>query len=264
MFFWDPTMILLIPALILAFYAQIKVRSAFKKYSQIRNTRGITGYQAAMHILQMNNLSDVAVEEVPGSLSDHYDPRDKTVRLSSENYRGTSLAAVSVAAHEVGHAIQDAHGYAPLRIRHSILPATNLGSWAAFPLFIIGFLFNSPLLVDIGIVLFAGVVVFHLVTLPVEFNASSRAIAEAENTIAWRRARRSVPSSPCQFSKTTIGNNVQAKLWSVARSHRVASGLTTAKARTPPPTAAASAPIIKVEPSNSPRCDGPTSANHFI
>lgn len=178
MFFWDPTMILLIPALILAFYAQMKVRSAFKKYSQIRNTRGITGYQAAMHILQMNNLSDVAVEEVPGSLSDHYDPRDKTVRLSSENYRGTSLAAVSVAAHEVGHAIQDAHGYAPLRIRHSILPATNLGSWAAFPLFIIGFLFNSPLLVDIGIVLFAGVVVFHLVTLPVEFNASSRAIAQ--------------------------------------------------------------------------------------
>jgi len=178
MFFWDPTMILLIPALILAFYAQIKVRSAFKKYSQVRNTRGITGYQAAMHILQMNNLSDVAVEEVPGSLSDHYDPRDKTVRLSSDNYRGTSLAAVSVAAHEVGHAIQDAIGYAPLRIRHSILPATNLGSWAAFPLFIIGFLFNSPLLVDIGIVLFAGVVVFHLVTLPVEFNASSRAIAQ--------------------------------------------------------------------------------------
>jgi Zn-dependent membrane protease YugP len=178
MFFWDPTMILLIPALILAFYAQMKVRSAFRKYSQIRNSRGITGYQAAMHILQMNNLSDVAVEEVPGSLSDHYDPRDKTVRLSSENYRGTSLAAVSVAAHEVGHAIQDAIGYAPLRIRHSILPATNLGSWAAFPLFIIGFLFNSPLLVDIGIVLFAGVVVFHLVTLPVEFNASSRAIAQ--------------------------------------------------------------------------------------
>lgn len=178
MFFWDPTMILLIPALILAFYAQFKVRSAYKKFSQVRNTRGMTGYQAAMHILHMNNLSDVNVEEVPGQLSDHYDPRDKTVRLSSENFRGASVAAVSIAAHEVGHAIQHATGYAPLQFRHSILPLTNIGSWAAFPLFIAGFIFGSPLLVDIGIVLFAGVVVFHLVTLPVEFNASNRAIAQ--------------------------------------------------------------------------------------
>jgi Zn-dependent membrane protease YugP len=178
MFFWDPTMILLIPALILAFYAQYKVRSAFRKFSQVRNMRGMTGYQAAKHILHMNNLSDVGVEEVAGSLSDHYDPRDKTVRLSSENFHGASLAAVSIAAHEVGHAIQHAVGYAPLQIRHSILPMTNIGSRAAFPLFIIGFLFGSPLFVDIGIVLFAGVVVFHLVTLPVEFNASNRAIAQ--------------------------------------------------------------------------------------
>ena len=178
MFFWDPTMILLIPALILAFYAQFKVRSAYKKFSQVRNMRGMTGYQAAMHILQMNNLSEVNVEEVPGQLSDHYDPRDKTVRLSSENFRGASVAAVSIAAHEVGHAIQDAVGYAPLKFRHSILPMTNIGSWVALPLFFAGFIFGNSLLVDIGIILFAGVVVFHLVTLPVEFNASNRAIAQ--------------------------------------------------------------------------------------
>ncbi len=174
--FLDPTFLLLIPALALAFFAQLRVRSAFKKYSQIPNRRGMTGYQAARRILEMNNLHDVNVEEVQGTLSDHYDPRDRTVRLSTDNYRGASLAALSVAAHEVGHAIQHATGYSPLKIRHSILPVTNLGSWAAFPLFMIGFLFRSPLMMDLGILFFAGVVVFHLVTLPVEFNASSRAI----------------------------------------------------------------------------------------
>ncbi|MCK6623183.1 MAG: zinc metallopeptidase [Calditrichaceae bacterium] len=176
--FLDPTFLLLIPALALAFFAQIRVRSAFKKYSQIPNRRGMTGYQAARRILEMNNLHDVNVEEVPGTLSDHYDPRDRTVRLSTDNYRGASLAALSVAAHEVGHAIQHATGYSPLKIRHSILPVTNLGSWAAFPLFMIGFLFRSPLMMDLGILFFAGVVLFHLVTLPVEFNASSRAIKQ--------------------------------------------------------------------------------------
>lgn len=176
--FLDPTFLLLIPALALAFFAQLRVRSAFKKYSQIPNRRGMTGYQAARRILEMNNLHDVNVEEVQGTLSDHYDPRDRTVRLSTDNYRGASLAALSVAAHEVGHAIQHATGYSPLKIRHSILPVTNLGSWAAFPLFMIGFLFRSPLMMDLGILFFAGVVVFHLVTLPVEFNASSRAIKQ--------------------------------------------------------------------------------------
>ncbi len=176
--FLDPTFLLLIPALALAFFAQLRVRSAFKKYSQIPNRRGMTGYQAARRILEMNNLHDVNVEEVQGTLSDHYDPRDRTVRLSTDNYRGASLAALSVAAHEVGHAIQHATGYSPLKIRHSILPVTNLGSWAAFPLFMIGFLFRSPLMMDLGILFFAGVVLFHLVTLPVEFNASSRAIKQ--------------------------------------------------------------------------------------
>lgn len=181
MFFWDPTMVVLIPALILAFYAQIKVKSTYNKYMKVNNSRGITGKQAAMELLRINGISDVSVEEVGGSLSDHYDPRIKKVRLSSENYRNASLASVSIAAHEVGHAIQDATGYMPLQLRHSILPATNIGSWLAFPLFFIGFFFRTPFLMDLGIVFFGGVLVFHLVTLPVEFNASSRAMKQLES-----------------------------------------------------------------------------------
>lgn len=178
MFFWDPTFFLLIPALILAFYAQARVRNAFKEQSKVRNAYGLTGYQAAVELLRMNGISDVDVEEVKGSMSDHYDPRSRKVRLSSDNYHNASLASVSVAAHEVGHAIQHASGYIPLRLRHSILPLTSLGSWAAFPLFFIGFLFQTPFLMDIGILFFAGVVVFHVVTLPVEFDASNRAMKQ--------------------------------------------------------------------------------------
>ncbi len=181
MWFWDPTMILLFPALALAIYAQMKVRSAFNKYSQYRNARGMTGYQAAVELLNINGLTDVDVEEVPGTLSDHYDPRVKKVRLSSENYRGTSLASMAVAAHEVGHAIQHATGYVPLQLRHAILPVTNLGSWLAFPLFFIGLFLRTPFLMDLGILFFAGVVIFHLVTLPVEFNASNRALGQLES-----------------------------------------------------------------------------------
>jgi len=178
LFFWDPTMILLIPAIILAIWAQMRVSSTYSKYSKISSTRGATGAEIAKILLEHNGLPDVKIEAVQGKLSDHYDPRSNTVRLSTDNYRGRSLSAVAIAAHEVGHAIQHGTGYIPLKIRHSILPATNLGSWAAFPLFIIGFLFNTPLLMDIGIILFAGVVVFHFVTLPVEFNASHRALAQ--------------------------------------------------------------------------------------
>jgi len=176
-FLWDPTMILLIPAIILAAWAQMRVSSTYSKYSKILSARGTTGAQAAKYILEQNALYDVKLEAVEGKLSDHYDPRSKTVRLSKDNFQGRSLSAIAVAAHEVGHAIQDHTGYVPLRLRHSILPATNLGSWAAFPLFFIGFLFNTPFLMDLGIILFAGVVLFHFVTLPVEFNASHRALA---------------------------------------------------------------------------------------
>ena len=176
--FWDPTMILLIPAIILAIWAQMRVSSTYNKYSKVPAASGITGAQAAKSILEQNGVYDVQIESVEGRLSDHYDPRSKTVRLSADNFRGSSLSAVAVAAHEVGHAIQDYTGYIPLRLRHSILPATNIGSWAAFPLFFIGFLFNTPVLMDVGIILFAGVVLFHFITLPVEFNASQRALAQ--------------------------------------------------------------------------------------
>jgi Zn-dependent membrane protease YugP len=181
MFFWDPTMILLIPALILAIYAQYKVKGTYQKFRQIHNARNMTGYQAAIELLRMNGISDVEVEETEGTLSDHYDPRVKKVRLSSDNYRGTSLAALAVSAHEIGHVIQHHKNYFPLQLRHTILPVTNIGSWLAFPLFLIGFFLRTPFLMDLGIIFYAGVVVFHLVTLPVEFNASSRALLQLQS-----------------------------------------------------------------------------------
>lgn len=177
-FFGDPTIVLLIPSFILAIWAQMRVTSTYKKYTGISSAQGITGEKAARYLLERNGITGVGIKAVNGNLSDHYDPRDKTVYLSDGNFRESSLSALAVAAHEVGHAIQDNKGYIPLRLRHAILPATNIGSWAAFPLFFIGFLFNTPTLMDIGIILFAGIVIFHFVTLPVEFNASSRALAQ--------------------------------------------------------------------------------------
>jgi Zn-dependent membrane protease YugP len=180
-FWWDPTMILLIPAFILALWAQMRVSSTYTKYAKIPAASGMSCAQAAKSILQYNGVMDVQVAAVDGKLSDHYDPRSKTVNLSAANYQGHSLSAIAVAAHEVGHAIQDNHGYVPLRLRHAILPATNIGSWAAFPLFVIGLFLNTPFLMDLGIILFTGVVLFHFVTLPVEFNASHRALAQLQS-----------------------------------------------------------------------------------
>jgi Zn-dependent membrane protease YugP len=176
--FWDPTMVLIIPAVILAFWAQMRVKSTYNKYTKISSVQGMSGAKVAQAILNQNGIHDVQVNEVQGTLSDHYDPRTKVVNLSSENYRGNSLAALAVAAHEVGHAIQHAKGYVPLQIRHQVLPVTSFSSMAAFPLFILGMFMKTPFLMDIGIVLFAAVVLFHMVTLPVEFNASSRALAQ--------------------------------------------------------------------------------------
>lgn len=176
--FFDPTMLLLIPAFLFAMYAQNKIRRTYDKYQQVRSSRGMTGYETAMEILRLNNIYDVKVEEVQGTLTDHYDPRDRTVRLSSANYHGRSLAAASVAAHEIGHVIQHVSGYSPLQLRHSILPVTNIGSTLAWPLAIAGLLFSYPPLITLGIIAFTGVVVFHVVTLPVEFNASSRAMVQ--------------------------------------------------------------------------------------
>ncbi|MFH1570044.1 MAG: zinc metallopeptidase [Gemmatimonadota bacterium] len=176
--FWDPTFILLIPTMVLALWAQYKVRSTYSEFSRVASAAGISGAETARRLLQTNGIYDVSVEEVPGELSDHYDPRDKVVRLSTANYRGHSLAGLAVSAHEVGHALQHASGYMPLNFRHAILPVANIGSMAAFPLFLIGFFFNTPQLIDIGILLYAGVVLFQIVTLPVEFNASRRAMVQ--------------------------------------------------------------------------------------
>lgn len=176
--FWDPTFVLLIPTIVLALYAQYKVRNTYARFSQVRSAAGISGVETARRLLRANGIHDVSVEEVGGELSDHYDPRDKVVRLSTANYRGNSLAGLAVAAHEVGHALQHAAGYMPLNFRHAVLPVANIGSKAAFPLFLIGFFFQSPQLIDLGILLYAGVVLFQVVTLPVEFNASSRAMAQ--------------------------------------------------------------------------------------
>ena len=166
----------LIP-IILVGWAQMRVRSAFKKYSQVPSMARLSGAETARRILSEQGIYDVAVEETGGSLSDHYDPSSKVVRLSSDNFHGHHLAGLAVAAHEVGHAIQHANGYLPLNLRHAILPVANLGSSLGFPMVIGGMIFGFTGLIDIGILFFAGAVIFQLVTLPVEFNASSRAMA---------------------------------------------------------------------------------------
>ena len=179
--FFDPTMLLVLPALAFAMWAQWKVQHTYKKYSQVRAANGLTGRQMAQQIMTRNGVTDVAIEEVGGVLSDHYDPRSKKVRLSPHNYEESSLAAIAVGAHEVGHVLQHAQGYAPLGIRAAIAPVANIGSMLAFPLFFIGFIFHSGmsgLMMDIGLLFFSGAVVFHLITLPVEFDASKRALQQ--------------------------------------------------------------------------------------
>lgn len=174
--YFDPTMILLIPSIILAMYAQMKVKSTFAKYLRVGSKRGYTGYHVARHILDNNGIGDVQVELAKGHLSDHYDPRRRTVRLSNEVYHGNSIASISVAAHETGHAIQHANGYFPLSFRNAIFPIASFGSNAAWIFIVFGLIMSVPSLLDLGILLFASAVLFQIVTLPVEFNASSRAI----------------------------------------------------------------------------------------
>ncbi len=174
---FDPLYIIMIaPALLLSIYAQIKVKSSYAKYSKVPTSRGITGAQAAREILRAQGISDVGIELSRGFLSDHYDPRTKMLRLSENVYAGNSLASVGVAAHEAGHAIQHAHGYMPLKLRSALVPISSLGSNLAWPLLIIGFIFMAKSLILAGIIFFSLAVLFQLVTLPVEFNASSRAL----------------------------------------------------------------------------------------
>ena len=179
--FFDWTMILLIPALILTIYAQAKVSSTYKKYSHVRARSGIAACDMARQMLDYNGLSNVKVEQVRGNLTDHYDPRTKVLRLSEATYHSTSVAALGVAAHEAGHAVQYAENYGPVRLRTAIIPATQIGSKFSFILLLVGMVLYSQSLFLIGILLFSLTTLFQLITLPVEFNASHRALQTLEN-----------------------------------------------------------------------------------
>jgi len=173
----------ILPALLISLFAQYKVKSTFKKYSQVRSVRGISGARAAAALLQQNGLGgQVTIQPIPGELSDNYDPRNQRLSLSESVYDNTSIAAIGVAAHEVGHAIQHNQGYAPMQLRSAIVPITNFASSASFPIILVGMFMNSLNLIGLGIILFSAVVVFHIVTLPVELNASQRAVAQLAGT----------------------------------------------------------------------------------
>ena len=173
--------IFIIPALLFGIWAQISVQSAFSKYSRVPSARGYTGAEVAKLLLEQNGIYDVTIRHISGSLTDNFNPREKTLNLSDDVYNSTSVAAIGVAAHETGHAIQHAVGYRPIKWREAIIPVTQLGSWAYFPIILLGIVFSSQTLVNVGILLFATIALFQLVTLPVEFNASDRAIATLEN-----------------------------------------------------------------------------------
>lgn len=184
-FYFDRTMILLLPAIIIAFWAQSKVSGTYKKYRTIRTMNGYTGENVARMMLDAAGLYDVPVVEIRGELTDHYDPRSRVVRLSSDIYHGASIASAGIAAHEVGHAIQHKEAYKPLVLRTSIASAVNFSSQASIIIFMIGLLFSIPLLTNIGIIFFTVAVIYQIITLPVEFNASRRAlnILESRNIL---------------------------------------------------------------------------------
>lgn len=174
--YWDSTIIILIPAIIFSIAAQIMVKSAFSEYSKVRNSRGLTGADAAREILDRNGLTNVRIEHISGSLTDHYDPKANVIRLSDDVYGSATVAAVGVAAHEAGHAVQYAEGYYPIKIRNAIIPVTRFGSSLSTPLVIFGLVLSWDFLITAGILLFCAVVLFQAITLPVEFNASGRAL----------------------------------------------------------------------------------------
>ena len=179
-YYFDPTMVILLPAIIFTAYAQFKVSSTTSRFLRVNTQRGFTGEQVAKRILESNGLYDVRVEMVRGHLSDHYDPRRKTVRLSQEVYYGSSITSISVAAHECGHALQHANNYVFLNFRSSLVPVVNFASNISWFLIALGFMMRGPFL-EIGILLFSASVLFQIITLPVEFNASNRALVQLGN-----------------------------------------------------------------------------------
>lgn len=183
--FYDPTYILVMIGVVICLLASAKMNSTFSKYSRVRSHSGMTGKEAAEALLHREGIYDVRVEYVAGNLTDHYDPRSKVLRLSDATYQQTSVAAIGVAAHECGHAIQHARGYAPLSIRSALVPVANFGSSIAWPLIIIGLIMNSQtsqLFLNLGVIAFSMAVLFQIVTLPVEYNASRRALKILGNT----------------------------------------------------------------------------------
>lgn len=181
-FYFDPTMLLALLGLGLTMLASARVNATFSKYNRVRCMAGLTGAQAAERVLRTAGIYDVQIRHVRGSLTDHYDPRNKTLNLSDSTYASSSVAAVCVAAHECGHAVQDKKQYGPLVLRSTLVPAANIGSQLSWPIFFAGILFSMRPLMMAGIILFSLAVLFQLVTLPVEFNASSRALEVLENT----------------------------------------------------------------------------------
>ena len=178
----DPTIIIVIPAILLSMWAQSSVQSTFNKYSRVMARNNVTADSVARNLLGLYGMSIMPVNHVSGNLTDHYDPRNRTLNLSDSVYGGRSIAAIGVAAHETGHAIQHLETYSPLMFRNSIVPVVNIATTASTPLFFVGLLMSNSLLINIGIMLFTAALVFHLVTLPVEINASSRALKLLEQT----------------------------------------------------------------------------------
>ena len=179
---YDPTYILVIIGTVLCVMASANVKSTFQRYSNVGNARGLTGYEVAARILMLSGITDVKIERVAGDMTDHYDSRNKVLRLSDTVYDRTSVAAIGVAAHECGHAVQHAHHYVPLHIRHILVPVANIGTNLALPVLIIGTFFSAKSLIPIGLMMFGAALLFQLVTLPVEFNASRRAIKILRNS----------------------------------------------------------------------------------
>lgn len=175
------TGVIMIPVLLFSFYCQIKVKRAFRRYSSVHAMCGMTGAQAAARLLQLNGITDVQIRQIGGTLTDYYDPKNKEICLSGDVYNATSVAAIGVACHEAGHACQHAQGYAPLKIRNAAIPATRIGSSLGIPLVLLGVVFTWRPLIIVGIVLYALVALFQLLTLPVEFNASRRALQTIES-----------------------------------------------------------------------------------
>lgn len=175
------TGVIMIPVLLFSFYCQIKVKRAFRRYSSVHALCGMTGAQAAARLLQLNGITDVQIRQIGGTLTDYYDPKNKEICLSGDVYNATSVAAIGVACHEAGHACQHAQGYAPLKIRNAAIPATRIGSSLGIPLVLLGMVFTWRPLIMVGIVLYALVALFQLLTLPVEFNASRRALQTIES-----------------------------------------------------------------------------------